>query len=215
MTAPVPAGPQSLVTAGGASGASEPAGPAGPAGQQAGTTGAGPQSPEPRSPEPRSPEPRSQGPDQLAPEPARPADPGPAAGSIWTRATFAGPDGTGTAGVAGTAGMDADEPFARVDVRKLEAALLGLRHPILTVPLLFESPGVAEARAERVKLLSQIDDYLLPRLRQSGAPILVALVGSTGAGKSTLMNSVVAKQVSATGIRRPTTNSHRSDASKN
>src|SRR5215471_3271546 len=102
---------------------------------------------------------------------------------------------------------EADEPFARVDARRLEAALLKLRHPIVTVPLLLEAPGVAEARAERVKLLSQIDDYLLPRLRQSGAPILVALVGSTGAGKSTLMNTVVGKQVSATGIRRPTTNS--------
>jgi energy-coupling factor transporter ATP-binding protein EcfA2 len=102
---------------------------------------------------------------------------------------------------------DADEPFARVDARRLEAALLELRHPIVTVPLLLEAPGVNEARAERVKLLSQIDDYLLPRLRQSGAPILVALVGSTGAGKSTLMNTIVGKQVSATGIRRPTTNS--------
>jgi len=100
-----------------------------------------------------------------------------------------------------------DEPFARVDAKRLQAALLELRHPIVTVPLLLEAPGVAEARAERVKLLSQIDDYLLPRLRQSGAPILVALVGSTGAGKSTLMNTVVGKQVSATGIRRPTTNS--------
>jgi hypothetical protein len=110
-----------------------------------------------------------------------------------------------------TAGPDApgedEEPFARVDARRLEAALLGLRHPIVTVPLVFESPGVTEARAERVKLLSQIDDYLLPRLRQSGAPILVALVGSTGAGKSTLLNSLVGSQVSATGVRRPTTNS--------
>ena len=125
------------------------------------------------------------------------------ASSIWTRASDAGRP----ASRPPSAEPDEDVPFARVDARKLEAALLGLRHPVVTVPLLFEAPGVAEARAERVKLLSQIDDYLLPRLRQSGAPILVALVGSTGAGKSTLMNSVVGRQVSATGIRRPTTNS--------
>ncbi len=109
---------------------------------------------------------------------------------------------------AGTpAGYEEVEPHVRVDGRKLESALLALRHVIVEVPLHLEAPGADEARAERRKLLSQIDDYLLPRLRQSGAPLLVALVGSTGAGKSTLMNSLVGAQVSNTGTRRPTTNS--------
>jgi energy-coupling factor transporter ATP-binding protein EcfA2 len=148
-------------------------------------------------------EPSSPGWPQVAP-PGRPASAARSPRSWWAAA--------GPAGVASATGVtdqeaDEDEPFARVDARKLEAALLDLRRPIVTVPLVLEVPGVAAARAERVKLLSQIDDYLLPRLRQSGAPILVALVGSTGAGKSTLMNTVVGKQVSATGIRRPTTNS--------
>jgi energy-coupling factor transporter ATP-binding protein EcfA2 len=154
-----------------------------------------------------------------APEPRTAPDPGTGPESGTAPEPGTGPDpGTGpepgadeavnpSPPAAAEPAADQVEPHVRVDGRKLESALLTLRHAIVEVPLSLAAPGVEDARAERRKLLSQIDDYLLPRLRQSGAPVLVALVGSTGAGKSTLMNSLVGAQVSNTGTRRPTTNS--------
>ena len=130
---------------------------------------------------------------QSSPEPAGGAEPRPG----WDL----------PGGSAGEPAGQWERPRVRVDARLLEATLLNLHKRIAAIPLVFDIPGADEITAERGKLLSQIDDYLLPRVRQSAAPILVALVGSTGAGKSTLVNSVVGTHVSLTGVRRPTTNS--------
>lgn len=138
--------------------------------------------------------------------PAVPQQPGPGPQPVQGAAVQQAPQPP--AGAGEDPGRDDEiEPHVRVDGKMLEAAILALRKPLVAASLPLKTRSVEKARAERRTLLSQIDDYLLPRLRESGAPILVALVGSTGAGKSTLVNSVVGAQVSMTGIRRPTTNS--------
>ncbi len=141
------------------------------------------------------------GPDSSAPGESAPGDSAPEG------AAPAGEPAAGAEAGPAPAAPEPDPVDVQVNARHLESAILALRQPIVAAPLLLEVPGVEEARAERRKLLSQIDDYLLPRLRETGSPVLVALVGSTGAGKSTLVNSIVGIQVSNTGVRRPTTNS--------
>ncbi|QHC21028.1 ATP-binding protein [Streptomyces sp. GS7] len=65
--------------------------------------------------------------------------------------------------------------------------------------------GAARARCNRAELLAQLDDYVIPRLRTPKAPLLAVVGGSTGAGKSTLVNSLVGRRVSEAGVLRPTT----------
>jgi len=66
-------------------------------------------------------------------------------------------------------------------------------------------PGLDAARSARRELVDQIEDYLLPRLQRMDAPLLMVVGGSTGAGKSTLVNSLVGRDVSPAGVLRPTT----------
>jgi hypothetical protein len=83
--------------------------------------------------------------------------------------------------------------------------LTRLRDDLRGVRLELDVPGAAEARRTRDDLVGQIDDYLLPRLRQMDAPVLMVVGGSTGAGKSTVVNSLIGTVVSPAGVLRPTT----------
>ncbi|MBM7477930.1 dynamin family protein [Oerskovia jenensis] len=91
-----------------------------------------------------------------------------------------------------------DDLVAALDV--LRGELAAQRLPLVT-------PGVEEDRRTLALAVDQLDDYLLPRLRSRSAPLLVVVGGSTGAGKSTLVNSVLGEKVTVPGVLRPTTRS--------
>ena len=86
-------------------------------------------------------------------------------------------------------------------------ALVRLRDALQRATLPLELPGVDECRVARVEMIDQLEDYVLPRLVQIDAPLLTVVGGSTGAGKSTLVNSLVGTRVTAPGVLRPTTRS--------
>jgi hypothetical protein len=93
-----------------------------------------------------------------------------------------------------------------LDVRpQLLEALSALRDRVAAARFPLPLDGAPRARANRDELLAQLDDYLVPRLRQPEAPLLAVVGGSTGAGKSTLVNSLVGRRVSEAGVLRPTT----------
>ncbi|WP_341856273.1 dynamin family protein [Brachybacterium sp. GPGPB12] len=73
----------------------------------------------------------------------------------------------------------------------------------LTPPPPVEGSGAA--RTEARAALSQLADHVTPRLASLDAPPLVVIGGSTGAGKSTLVNALVGAPVSRSGAIRPTT----------
>ncbi len=87
----------------------------------------------------------------------------------------------------------------------LAGALVALREAAAATRFALDIPGAEGARESGAELVRQLDDYLLPRLRRLDAPLLAVVGGSTGAGKSTLVNSLVRAQVSPAGVLRPTT----------
>lgn len=97
--------------------------------------------------------------------------------------------------------MTAPDPGAT----RLPDALQELRDQVDAVELGLPTPGRDAADKGARAVVDQVDDYLLPRLRDLDAPLLTVVGGSTGAGKSTLVNSVLRATVTAPGVLRPTT----------
>ena len=89
----------------------------------------------------------------------------------------------------------------------LAGALVALREATAATRFALDIPGAEGARESGAELVRQLDDYVLPRLRRLDAPLLTVVGGSTGAGKSTVVNSLVREQVTPSGVLRPTTRS--------
>lgn len=83
----------------------------------------------------------------------------------------------------------------------LEAARKELASTALPLAL----PDAEGARRWIGETLAQLDDYVIPRYRSLDAPLLAVVGGSTGAGKSTLVNALVGYPVTRSGAIRPTT----------
>ena len=62
-----------------------------------------------------------------------------------------------------------------------------------------------DARERARQLRDHVTTYVLPRVASLEAPLLVVLLGPTGAGKSSLMNALAGHPVSPSGVLRPTT----------
>ncbi|HEX5827920.1 MAG TPA: GTPase [Candidatus Limnocylindrales bacterium] len=77
------------------------------------------------------------------------------------------------------------------------STLVGERQP--------ESIVGEEARRRATRLRDHLAGHVLPRARSLDAPLLVLLLGPTGAGKSSLVNGLAGRPVSRSGILRPTT----------
>ena len=86
-------------------------------------------------------------------------------------------------------------------------ALVRLRGALQATTLPLDLPGVEAVRASHREMVDQLEDYVIPRVMTVDAPLLAVVGGSTGAGKSTLVNSLVGHRVTASGVLRPTTRS--------
>lgn len=95
--------------------------------------------------------------------------------------------------------------FDSTEARRTAATARTLRNELAALVLPLDLPGASAARADAAAIVRQLDDHVLTRLENLDAPALVVVGGSTGSGKSTIVNSLVGVEVSKAGVLRPTT----------
>ena len=86
------------------------------------------------------------------------------------------------------------------DLRALVDRLAGLAERRLELV-----PSTEAARARAIQLRDHATGHLRVRAASLDAPLLVLLLGPTGAGKSSLFNALAGRAASRTGVLRPTT----------
>ncbi|WP_310529079.1 dynamin family protein [Nocardioides sp.] len=90
---------------------------------------------------------------------------------------------------------------------RMLTALVRMRSALQEVRLPLELPSAGANRDAQREMVDQLEGYVIPRLMTIDAPLLTVVGGSTGAGKSTLVNSLVGSRVTQPGVLRPTTRS--------
>lgn len=146
---------------------------------------------------------------------AAPFEPGrdsgsPGAGTSDPGPQHAGPRSPGLSDAEwmapGTLGPDAGDRAMRLGAAEATAlAVDDLRDLLAQTELPLETSGAQSGRDVVRRTLAQIEDYVLPRVKSLDAPLLAVVGGSTGAGKSTLVNALVGRPVTRAGAVRPTT----------
>jgi hypothetical protein len=113
----------------------------------------------------------------------------------------------GVTGVVG--GMWCNHPMQSdsVSLDALRPSLERLAAILDEVEFTLPTAGREEAERVRSTVVRTVTEYLLPRLDEPDAPVVAAVIGSSGTGKSTIVNSLANDRISDVGPLRPTTRS--------
>ena len=74
---------------------------------------------------------------------------------------------------------------------RLTEALSELRDALTTLAFPIAASRRDEGQDAAADSIMQLDDYVIPRLHRIDAPLLAVVGGSTGSGKSTIVNSLM------------------------